>query len=134
MLKNLFACALILLGTAASAQTITCTAHSKLVGKNAAGGSSRDRARIVDSWIPSSFVLTQDELSYEGWNPIPLSSRSDAQASAHMNTEMRDSKGRKRKMSVRYDVTLKPEDGQAVVYMRSKGYKTMGPVVFNCDY
>ena len=134
MIKNLLACALIAVGTLSAADTVSCTAHSKLVGQNATGGGSRNRASIVDSWIPSAFVLTDEELTYEGWNPIPLSSRNEKGATAHMKTSMKNSNGRSKQVTARYDVNLKPDDGQAVIYMRIKGFKTMGPVVFNCEF
>lgn len=136
MLKLLVSAAVLATGTAAFAETWECEAHSKLVARNAAkSGVSSQRSSVVDSWIPSEFELTDEQLAFTNLEPLPLSVRTDKRASAHRKARMEDNSSRGyRTLNVRYEITLNREKMKAFVSMRSKGMKTMGPVVFNCTF
>ena len=136
MFKLLITAAFLATGTAAVAETWECDAYSKLVAGNAAkSGAGSQRASIVDSWIPSQFELTDEHLAFANLNPLPLSVRTEKRASAHRKARMDDDSSRGyRTLNVRYEITLNREKMMAFVTMRSKGMKTMGPVVFNCTF
>ncbi len=130
MHKLIIAAVLSISAGTAQAGTWTCVAHSKLIAGNAATGGMRGKSDVVDSWIPSDFVLTDETLTFENWTPLKLSIRNERRAMAHRRGVTTGSK----KINVSYNIVLKEADQQALITMNSKGYKPMGPVVFNCQF
>ena len=86
---------------------------------------------IVKSWMPTQIWIDEEKYEYrtsyhkasalslrENWNGYKLYARTQ----------------RSRPSSVAYALSLKRNQGYALVSMEATGFKTMGPMRYNCAY
>lgn len=130
--KTIFAAATLAAMASTAQAGFTCEAHSYGNGLSATRGSHSKQVEIIKSWIPEQFVVDEESLRFNGWGPIDVRSYTDQKIRAFIKLE--DDNGKKH--DVTYEIILKnsiKNDGiRALVTMRERRFKPLGPVVFNC--
>jgi len=125
------ACAVIFSTTSAFADFIDCRRDDSAIAGGAAGAASGGSHGIVKSWMPTQIWIDEEKNEYgtsyhkasalslrENWNGYKLYARTQ----------------RSRPSSVAYALSLKRNQGYALVSMEATGFKTMGPMRYNCAY
>ena len=119
--------------TATAAQAAyTCDVHSYGNGLSATRGGHTRQMEIIKSWIPGQFTVDPSALHFSGWDPIEVHSYTDQKIRATVKIEDEDG----RDHNLVYEVIIKENESErtirALVTMRERRYKPLGPVVFYC--
>lgn len=132
MLKNLIIATAFSVAATAVHAGYSCEAYSYGNGLNATSGSIKEQKEIIRSWIPENFSVDETVLQFDDWDPIKVRSYSDQKIRATVKLE--DDSGEDH--NVTYELLVK--DNASIgslrmhVTMRERGYKPLGPVVFDC--
>ena len=124
-------CACIVSTHSAFADFIDCRRDDAAIAGRAAGAAWGGDHGIVKSWMPTQIWIDEEKNEYgtsyhkasvlslrENWNGYKLYARTQ----------------RSRPSSVAYALSLKRNQGYALVSMEAMGFKTMGPMRYNCAY
>ena len=131
-MKSILAvCAFMVSTTSAFADFIDCRRDDTAIAGGAAGAAWGGDHGIVKSWMPTQIWVDEEKNEYgtsyhkasalslrENWNGYKLYARTQ----------------RARPSSVAYALSRKRNQGYALVSMEATGFKTMGPMRYNCAY
>jgi hypothetical protein len=112
-----------LLGSQSYAQSFSCSlkkngySHALL----SAAGNIAEQQKIINSWIPESFKVSPQTLTFTGRNGIPVTGGD------------REKSFKARFGKKRYEININPYENSGTVTMLQNGYKRMGPVRFSCE-
>ena len=131
-MKSILAlCAFMFSTTSAFADFIDCRRDDASIAGGAAASARVGDHDIVKSWMPTQIWIDDEKNEYgtsyheasdlslrENWNGYKLYARTN----------------RTNPPNVAYALSLKRNQGYALVSMEATGFKTMGPMRYNCAY